>query len=87
MYAKSFAHMLDNKGDYKIINLKGQPAGLINIEITPCDANGKIITDKAGFVKNPEKDLLNKQVHFLFKINTISGIDKNFEVKTLNLLK
>jgi hypothetical protein len=81
VFAKSFAYLAANKGDYKITNLKSKQAGLINIEIAPCDATGKILTDKDGIViKNPEKDLLNKKIHFIIKINNASQIDSNFEV-------
>ena len=80
IFTKSFAHMMDNNGYYKILNFNGQASGVINIQISSCDKNGNILETKAGFVKNPEKELLNKQISFILKINSISGIDKSFEV-------
>ena len=73
--------MAANKGDYRITNMKNKLAGTVNIEISPCNAEGKVLTDADGIViRNPEKDLLNKKIHFLVKINNLADVDKNFEV-------
>ena len=79
MYPQLFAHMVTDKGDFKITSFKGKTVGVINIEIVPCDQKGTVIPDQTSFVRNSEV-LLNKQINFLFKINTITGIEKNFEV-------
>ena len=72
--------MVSNKGDYRITSLKGKLSGLLNIEMSPCDEKGRILTDKDGvIIRNPEKDLLNQQIHFIIKINALNDIDKNFE--------
>lgn len=77
--------MVANKADYRLTNLHGKLAGLLNIEIAPCDEKGKILTDADGIViRNPEKDLLNKKIHFVIKINSLTELDKNFEVKSFN---
>ena len=81
IFPKSFAYMVANKGDFKIVNFFGNQAGKINVDILPCDKTGRVLTDKDGIViTNPEKDLLNKMVHFTIKINGIRGLDEKYEV-------
>ena len=88
VFAKSFAYLVANKGDYKITSLKGKPHGVISLEILPCDAKGNVLTDKSGIViKNPQQDLLNKQVHFIIKINSVKGLDAQYEVLILIAFK
>jgi len=80
IFPKSFAYMVANKGDFKIVNFFGNQAGKINVDILPCDKTGRVLTDKDGIViTNPEKDLLNKMVHFTIKINGIRGLDEKYE--------
>jgi hypothetical protein len=82
IFPKCFAYMVANKEDYKIMDFFGKQAGTINLEILPCDASGKVLTDKDGIViTNPEKDLLNKTVHFIVKINNVRGLHEKYEVK------
>ncbi len=81
LYPKSFAYMMENKGDNTIMNLKGAQAGTINVDLLPCDKNGKVISDKDGIVIiNPEKELLNKNINFIIKINHIRGLNEKYEV-------
>ena len=83
---------MDTNGDYKILNINGQISGTLNIQLSRCDENGNILEIKSGLITgknqnifelmclNEEKDLINKRIHFLIKINTISGIEKTYEV-------
>jgi hypothetical protein len=44
-------------------------------------AQGKVLTEKESIlVKEPQKDLVQKNVSFLFKINGISNINDVYEV-------
>lgn len=81
IFPKCFAYMVANKEDYKIMDFFGKQAGTINLEIQPCDVQGKVLTEKDGIViSNPEKDLLNKTVNFIVKINNIRGLNEKYEV-------
>ena len=65
-----------NKGDFKVLDFMGKQVGTISIEILPCAKEGRPLTDKGGIViRNPETDLLNKNVHFNIKINSIKGLN------------
>ena len=82
LYPKSIAYMMANIGDWSIMDLKGAPAGTVNVDLLPCDANGKPLSDKdAVVVNNPEKDLLNKKVNFMIKINNCRGLNERYEVR------
>ena len=73
--------MLANKSEFKILDLRSKEAGILNVEIVPCNAQGKPIDAKDGvMIKDPQKDLLNKNISFLFKINGISKLNTIFEV-------
>ena len=71
-----------NVGDWQIMNLKGAPAGTVNVDLLPCDATGKPLTDKDSIViTNPQKDLLNKKVNFMMKINNCRRLNERYEVR------
>ena len=70
IFPKKSAYMLPNKTDYKVIDLRNKPAGTINIEIVPCNGQGQPITEKDGItINDPMKELLDKSVNFIIKIN------------------
>jgi len=72
--------MIANKGDYKLISLKSKEAGQLNVEILPCNAQGKVLTEADGIIiNNPQTDLLNKNVNFLLKINNLKDINDLYE--------
>ena len=55
---------------------------MINVELIPCDAKGKELTDKdTTVVQNPQTELLNKNISFLIKINGTRNLNQIYEVK------
>lgn len=81
LYPKSMAYCMANIGDWQIMDLKGGPAGTINVDLLPCNATGTPLTDKDSVViTNPEKDLLNKKVNFIIKINNCRNLNERYEV-------
>jgi len=81
LYPKSFAYMVSFKGDFKILDFKSKEAGSVSVEILPCQANGTIIDPSKGgvIVRNPEKELLNKNISFIIKINGCANIHDRYE--------
>jgi hypothetical protein len=72
--------MISNKSDCKILDLRSQEAGVLNVEISPCNSQGVVVTEKDNIrIRNPETDLLDKNVNFLLKINSIKGINPIYE--------
>ena len=70
--------MLPTKSEYKIIDLKNKEAGVINIEILPCNGQGQPIT-QAPNIANPKTDLLDKTINFIIKISTAKIANPVFE--------
>jgi len=81
LYPKSFAYMISFKGDFKVLDFKSKEAGALSVDIVPCQSNGTIIDpSKTNMViRNPEKELLNKTVNFIIKINNATGLSDKFE--------
>ncbi len=82
-FPKSFANnLMASKANYQIINMKSREAGLIDVEILPCNSKGEIISDPNNFpvINDPKIDLLNKTLNFIIKINEIKGLDDRYEV-------
>ena len=81
IFPKSFAYMMSNKTDSKVVSLKSQEAGTLNVEILPCNGQGKVLTEKDGIIiRDPSTELLNKNVSFIFKINSLTNINPAYEV-------
>lgn len=72
---------MSNKTDSKVLSLKSQEAGTLNVEILPCNGQGKVLTEKDGIIiRDPSTELLNKNVSFIFKINSLTNINPAYEV-------
>ena len=83
VFPKSFANLMATSDNYKILNMKSKEAGTLNVEITPCNNEGKPIDTKSMQISDPKKDLLNKPVNFLLKINELKGLDPAYEVSAV----
>lgn len=81
LYPSSFAHMISFKGDFKILDFKSKDSGSVSVEILPCQANGEIIDpSKSGkIIRDPQNELLNKNINFIIKINNALGLNEKFE--------
>lgn len=44
IFPKTFAYMMENHGDYKILNLRSKEAGSLNCDLVPCNDKGEQIT-------------------------------------------
>jgi len=71
--------MIAFKESSKILDFKSREAGEVEVEIIPCQANGTPISDSKLLIRNPEKELLNKNISFIVKINCATGIKDKFE--------
>lgn len=81
LFPKSFAYMISNSGECKVINFKNQEAGILNVEIIPCNGQGVPIAEKDRIViHDPKVELLNKNVNFIIKINSLKNVAPNYEV-------
>lgn len=80
--------MLPNEAEFKILDLKNRETGTLNVQILPCNLQGKPLTDKDAIaVRNPATDLINKNLSFLVKINSIKLNNPRFEVRENSLTK
>jgi hypothetical protein len=80
VFAKSLLYQLPSKSDYKVLDFRSKEAGVINIELLPCNEQGKPLTDKdTASVKDPKK-LIDKKINFLLKINNAKYNNTNYEV-------
>lgn len=69
VFPKALGYMLANKGELKILDLKSKDAGVVTVEIEPCNAAGKPLTEKDSvMVRDPKTDLVNKNISFNLKI-------------------
>ena len=80
VFLKSFANLIAASDNYKILNMKSKESGSLNVEIMPCNSEGNIIDTKSIQISNPKKDLLNKNLNFILKINELKGLDPAYEV-------
>lgn len=71
--------MIAFKETAKILDFKSKEAGNVECEIIPCQANGTPVEDSKLLIRNPEKELLNKNISFIVKINQASQIKDKFE--------
>ncbi len=73
--------MMATQGDYKIISLKSKDVGSLNVEIIPCNSKGEPINLKTSGIEinDPSKELLNKSVNFILKINELKNLPGNFD--------
>ena len=76
--AKQMAYLKPVRGDFKIVDLKNREAGLVNVELVPCDAAGRELNDNS--VKNPETDLINRPFMFVVRLNQAKNINNIYEV-------
>jgi hypothetical protein len=79
VFPKAFANLMATRGDYKILSMKSKDAGTLNVEIIPCNSEGKEIDPKSIQINDPERDLINKTVNFLLKINDVKGLNPAYE--------
>ena len=79
VFPKAFANMMATRGDYKILSMKSKDAGSLNVEIIPCTSEGKEIDPKSIQINDPKRDLVNKTVNFLLKINDVKGLNPAYE--------
>ena len=73
--------MLRNKTQVKILDLRSREAGTLSIELLPCDENGNLLDEKSlKIVRNPNEELINKNISFMLKINSANISHKLYEV-------
>ncbi|KAI8767400.1 kinesin protein KIF28P [Biomphalaria glabrata] len=78
VWMQSLAYMIESKVQLDITDFRGAKVGLLNVEVSPCDAKGKEYTEKDDVYVEDPKLLLDKPVHFLFKIVSARGLPTNF---------
>jgi hypothetical protein len=75
------AYLQSTEDYYKIFDLRSKEAGQLFLELLPCDPKGGFLDeDEIKAVKDPLKDMLNKNLHFLMKINGIKLVNPIYEV-------
>lgn len=65
--------------DLPILDMRSRQVGTINVEIIPCDLNGKFLKD-TKVVCDPSQELLNRNACFLLKINNANLNATNYDV-------
>lgn len=92
IFPKTLPYMLPNKTNAKILDLRSNEAGTLEIEILPCNASGKPFTEKeyeeagSNLIADPKVDLINKPISFLIKLNTAEIYNPIYEVKKIKLI-
>ena len=71
--------MLSSKTDYKIVSMKSQELGSLNVEILPVTSDNKEIKPGTIKIQDPKSELLNKNINFVVKINEIKGLSPAYE--------
>ena len=80
IFPKAFAHLISHSADYKIIGMKNREAGILNVEIIPCDTKGQPLSQKdTGIINDPKNQLLNKNLNFMLKINNLKNLNDIYE--------
>lgn len=86
IFPKTLPYMLPNVTEAKILDLRSNEAGTVQIEILPCNASGKPFTEKeyseagSNLVADPKADLINKPISFLIKIGVANIYNPIYEV-------
>jgi hypothetical protein len=75
--------MMPTKSELKVLDLRSQEAGTINIELLPEEDKNVTDKDREAF-KNPEK-LIGKKLSFVFKINSAKFVNPSYEVSLNHL--
>nr|XP_040578221.1 kinesin-like protein KIF28P isoform X1 [Lepeophtheirus salmonis]XP_040578231.1 kinesin-like protein KIF28P isoform X1 [Lepeophtheirus salmonis]XP_040578235.1 kinesin-like protein KIF28P isoform X1 [Lepeophtheirus salmonis] len=79
VFLQPVAYMVEMKEQLEITDLKGNKIGIMNIEVAPCDSNGKEYSeDDDKFVDSPE-ELIGKEINFLFKIINCRGLPNKYK--------
>ncbi len=80
VFMQPLSYMVEMKEQLEIIDLKGVKVGLMNVEVCPCDKNGREYTEKDDmFVDSPD-ELVGKDLFFLFKITNCRGLPNKYTV-------
>ena len=82
VFGKSLTFMMPIKSELKVLDLRSQEAGTINIELLPEEDKNVTDKDREAF-KDPEK-LIGKKLSFVFKINNAKFINPSYEVSRNN---
>lgn len=81
IFEKCFKNLLSRNGIFNIINIFGDCIGKADIEIYPCDDKGNPLTEysQLNLIHDPNKDLLDKRIHFILKINRVYDLKEKFD--------
>jgi hypothetical protein len=80
VFAKSLLYQLPSKSDYKVLDFRSKEVGMVNIELVPCNEQGKPLTEKETAPVKEPKQLIDKKINFLLKINNAKYNNTNYEV-------
>lgn len=72
------AYNVELKEQLEIINYKGAEVGVMNVEVVPCDANGKDYTEADDKFVDPPDELLGTDVYFNVKIINCRGLPNRY---------
>ncbi|KAI3384448.1 hypothetical protein SNEBB_001283 [Seison nebaliae] len=76
---KALSHQIELKETLKIVGFKGDELGTIDIELVPCDGNGREYTEKDDkMVENP-KELIGKPYYLVVKVGQMNALESQYE--------
>ncbi|CAM1328548.1 Uncharacterised protein g9786 [Pycnogonum litorale] len=71
---EALSYKMDMKEQLSITNYRGSEIGVLELEVTPCDSQGKVYSNiDDEFVDNP-MDLVGKDLHFRVNIKCCRGL-------------
>ncbi|XP_072173412.1 kinesin-like protein KIF28 [Diadema setosum] len=79
VYLQSLAYMIETKESIEVSDYRGKQQGLLDVEIVPCDSNGKELTEADDVFVDDPKELIGRCVNFVVKIRAVTGIPNKYK--------
>ncbi|XP_071509131.1 kinesin-like protein KIF28 [Diadema antillarum] len=79
VYLQSLAYMIETKESIEISDYRGKQQGLLDVEVVPCDSNGKELTEADDVFVDDPKELIGRCVNFVVKIRAVTGIPNKYK--------
>ncbi|XP_033105762.1 kinesin-like protein KIF28P [Anneissia japonica] len=78
IYLQSMAYMIELKDSLEVYDMKGKEIGMMDVEVIPCNAKGKELTEADDMFVDDPKELISSSVNFVVKIQSIIGLPNKY---------
>lgn len=80
LFLQPLAYLVEIKEQLEVIDYSRNEVGIINVEVTPCDANNAEYSEHDDIFVDSPQELIGKELRFIFKIHGCRGLPARFTV-------